>query len=1092
MKENLSIHSAVQGARKRLINGDVTRGAGRLLTVVGSALLLLCIGDNLIRLPSGLRLAAGISLLGAAAALISARILAPIRRRRRHEAVAVELEKQFGVDQNKLINAWQFETGGLTPEEASFGEAVRVEASQAIARIPPRSLWDLRLLRRELLILAGCLLLVTAYGTGAPRYAANALLRVLFPLADIPPAGTVILTLQPETNIELGEGDSLSVMVTARTPDGAPLSDPPTIKHRDMADTIPTSEGKGDAPMLAQPGNPLGWTYGFTKVERSFAFRVFAADTYSRAIRVTVRPNPRLTASSFTVEPPAYTALPAETRPGPPSALNALPGSRITATVSVHPQADRLTWTDAEGARPFKTTKAEFTLALALTNSGPYSITAPRAGTGPEWVVAQGSLALEEDRPPEVDFDTPDRNRYVNPGGAVELPVKAEDDYGVRLLQVTARPFEEKNGATGMLLRAWAFMGPPGPKKPAAETLRLTLDPLLFPPGTIWALEAEAADFSPHDRRGKSAPLLLRVRSAKDVTAADDSPLSKALALLRETIAAQEHANTATENLRLNLQDALLNKPVIDLSTGLRDLQALAQYSGRKALDAFKAAKDDGIPTAVRLDPLVNGEMETVRDSLHRLPDTAADALEKRLVVIRERQDYILAELITLLGRAADRSAEKPKMETKKEGAEAPLQEARQEVRELREDLKDFIEAQKKILERSKTLLDKAPQDLSDEEEKILGELAREEAKWASYFEEKLTDFSKLPLQDFADGSLAEEFNETFMEMKKAAKSLYEKKIELAVPQEQSGLENAEELVQNLEKWLSDKPDNLKWLMEEPETPADIAMAELPAELEDIVGELLDKEEEMTEDVEDVTSSWMDSPDKGAGWDALDGPISSMAAKGVTGNMLPNQMEIGGRSGEGRSGRSSGQMVEETAQGKGGRETPTRLSPSPFETGSVEDSSKESPGGATGGGKLSGFAGEGLRGPVPPPLQQKMERLAGQQAQIRQAAEALALRLRAWNVPGADLETAVQHMREVETSAAKGYGPGVRQAFTEALGTLEAARKSVAGPAALRREQTALPEKQRQEITSGLQDGVPAGYEEMAGAYFRELAEPGR
>ncbi len=396
------------------------------------------------------------------------------------------------------------------------------------------------------------------------------------------------------------------------------------------------------------------------------------------------------------------------------------------------------------------------------------------------------------------------------------------------------------------------------------------------------------------------------------------------------------------------------------------------------------------------------------------------------------------------------------------------------------------------MIEKSKSLLDKAPQDLTAEEEKILGELAREEAKWATYFEEKLTDFSKLPLQDFADGAMADEFNETFMEMKKAAKALYEKKVDLAVPHEQSGLENAEELVQNLEKWLSDKPDNLKWSMEEPMAQADIAMADLPAELEDIMGELMDKEEEMTEEVEDVTSSWLDSIDKGAGWDAADGPISSMSAKGVTGNMLPNQMEIGGRAGEGRTGRSSGQMVENTAQGKGGRETPTRLSPSPFESGSVEDSSKESPGGATGGGKLSGFAGEGLRGPVPPPLQQKMARLAGQQAAIRQSAEALALRLRAWNVPGADLETAVQHMQAVEASAAKGYGPGVKQAFTKALETLEEAKRAAGGTGVLRREQSALPEKQRQEITTGLQDGIPAGYEEMAGAYFRELAEPVR
>ena len=118
---------------------------------------------------------------------------------------------------------------------------------------------------------------------------------------------------------------------------------------------------------------------------------------------------------------------------------------------------------------------------------------------------------------------------------------------------------------------------------------------------------------------------------------------------------------------------------------------------------------------------------------------------------------------------------------------------------------------------------------------------------------------------------------------------------------------------------------------------------------------------------DDPSSTFMDSADKGAGWGADDGPISNMSAKGVTGNQLPNNMEIGGRSGEGRNGKSDGQMVGNTAVGKGGNETPTRMTATPFENGSVNDTSKDTRGGATGGGKLAGFGQEGLRGTPPPP-----------------------------------------------------------------------------------------------------------------------------
>ena len=249
----------------------------------------------------------------------------------------------------------------------------------------------------------------------------------------------------------------------------------------------------------------------------------------------------------------------------------------------------------------------------------------------------------------------------------------------------------------------------------------------------------------------------------------------------------------------------------------------------------------------------------------------------------------------------------------------------------------------------------------------MLGELAREEAKEAAYFQEKLTDLSKLPLQDFADGKLVGDMNEVYQEVARLPRiALYQKRMEIAVPgPSKPRLEKASgDQRQNLERWLPNTPDNTKWSMEEPRNQTDMPLAELPKQLDDLVGDLLNKEQEMDPDKDDVSSSTMDSLDKGAGWGASDGPTSNMSAKGVTGNQLPNNTEMGGRSGEGRNGKSDGQMVGNTAVGKGGNETPTRMTPTPFENGSVNDQSKDTKGGATGGGKLAGFGQDGLRGPL--------------------------------------------------------------------------------------------------------------------------------
>ena len=336
--------------------------------------------------------------------------------------------------------------------------------------------------------------------------------------------------------------------------------------------------------------------------------------------------------------------------------------------------------------------------------------------------------------------------------------------------------------------------------------------------------------------------------------------------------------------------------------------------------------------------------------------------------------------------------------------------------------------------------------------------------------------------------------NQVYQEVEKAAESLYDKKTEAALPIEEKAAKAAEELAQeleqNLEKWMPDTPDSTKWAMEDFPNAPEAPLAELPAELEDIIGDLIDSEESLTEDVEDATSEALASPDKGAGWGAGGGPISSMAAKGITGNMMPNSNEVGGRSGEGRSGQSSGQMVGDTAEGKSGRPTPTRLDATPFEQGAVADSSKEETGGATGGGKVSGFDMEGLRGPAPAPLQlQDVPRLAEQQARIRQAAEKLAMELRRYNLPSGDIEIAVRAMIKLENAAARGEGIGMKQLHNRALDALKDSRQAIRIETGLRHEQTRLPPGLRTEILSGLRDGTPAGYEEVISEYFRAVAQ---
>jgi len=255
----------------------------------------------------------------------------------------------------------------------------------------------------------------------------------------------------------------------------------------------------------------------------------------------------------------------------------------------------------------------------------------------------------------------------------------------------------------------------------------------------------------------------------------------------------------------------------------------------------------------------------------------------------------------------------------------------------------------------------------------------------------------------------------------------------------------------------------------------------------------MEQEEDLFDEMEDASSSAADSLDKGAGWDAMDGPISNNSAKGVTGNRLPNGSEIGGRSGEGREGKSSGEFVGDEAVGKGGRRTPSRLTPDPYVKGQINDRSTQATGGATGGGKESGLGGAGLEGPVPrEPGRRDAQRLAGRQAELRNKAEGIDLRLQVTNFHHTDLAKMIEIMAQIERNLKAGrYQNALRQrhVLLESLGEM---KRYLEGDVEVRRDATAnLSGDIQKKILGSMKDPSPPGWEELNRRYFERLSGDG-
>ncbi|HNS31459.1 MAG TPA: hypothetical protein PKN36_00580 [bacterium] len=424
------------------------------------------------------------------------------------------------------------------------------------------------------------------------------------------------------------------------------------------------------------------------------------------------------------------------------------------------------------------------------------------------------------------------------------------------------------------------------------------------------------------------------------------------------------------------------------------------------------------------------------------------------------------------------------KMQDAKDGENKVREDLKEQAEQLKSALEKFAMEEKKLIEAAKRL--DRREDRTSGEGKT-DEMSEIQKKWKELFQKMVDDLNRIASQTKGKFTLADELVEMISHIQSAGELLEKKAVHMAIPAAQTGLELAKEITSNLEKWMAEIPDYIKWDMEDPQKNYEVPEAPLPDELEDIIGELLEQEEDMRDEIEDITSKWMDSLDKGAGWGAMDGPMSNMSAKGVTGNLMPNQQEIGGRSGEGRTGRSYGEMVENTATGKGGRKTPARLTPDNLEPGEIQDTSGDVPFGPTGGGKISGWGPEGLEGPQQD-IAFRYDLLAARQQKIIEKTESVIREMKVLNVYNPELEKALSGMKDFQVKLRDGrYRQNM---LTEKNLIISHLRESDSFFLRSRISKIGKSDPVRK-TTGGIggvwDEKIPSGYENIVRQYYREI-----
>ena len=962
---------------------------------------------------------------------------------------ALKIEELHEIKDNSLINAVCFRNDESISDE--MRSLFLASADKRCKKLKLSGIWKNKACQRVFKILFVALIIAALYMVLLNNYACNAAVRFINPWTQVASLNFTQFQVSPG-DIRLAAGQKLTIKAKAFRAKKKVNNLKILLSNSGTSTLYPMRSSRGVA------------SFELNNIAGAMSYKILSGKDSSREFRIEIIPKPKFKKFAFTVTPPAYTRLKSLSYDIKTNEIVAPAGSKININAAnFEGNKAEIFWGKDANKLPCSFILTKDTLGSAtITKNG---IKYPNI-----WRCA---FRAQKDLPPQVRFMNRQKNIEASLGQSIPLHISAEDDYGIRALRVII----SNQGRKGVYKQ---FDYSQAPLRSIREALMLKLTPAMCSVGTVLEVSIQALDTRIPGQTGISESNLtihivdLVKKLKEDIGSSANTDMYK---LLFKTIEKQQEVRNWLSVRAKRIRRWEINR----LIRWQREIKRLLAAAGNKA----KRIKKD---FAASIKKITDDNAEKLILSSRKLPKKKNKKLEQEINVIVNDQSILIQRVKALLGLIAAKEI-KEKEEKELIAEEEQEKEFFEKLKNVRDKLGEFMKEQKKIITETEAIDKKDPEDWSDAEEKLLGDLAARELDWAKFFKAAFNDLSKLQNQDFSNSAMADELVEMYEELQKAGDALKKKKIkEIATLAENTAMDSSVSVAANLDRWLADNKDSIKWNAEESGEAPDIPLTDLPAELTDIIGDLIETEDDMGEDTQDSTNSFSYSSDEGLGWGVSDGNIDSMQAKGITGNVLPNNNEVGGRSGEGRSGKSSGQFVEKTATGKGGRKTPTRLTQSPYEKGTVEDTSKDAQGGASGGGKQSGVGDEGLIGVTPDQDPDIKERLAGNQGELRQRAEALLRKLGKRELPTGELRKALNKMAQLKNMQTKGNEIKIKQLKREIGGALRNAKIALVLSINAGQEKVRQQKMQNFTVKHQQKEKVPTEYQDCVSGYFKALA----
>ncbi len=424
---------------------------GFLAILVGESII-----DWLMPMPSAVRIALLVGIIGATVYLLYKYLIQPVRASLSLRDVALNVEKSHPNLEDRLVSAVQFgDRESDDPVETHMLQRLLEDTTQRVKGIDFKATIDHSRTRKYVgiatLVIAACGLLTLLF----PMETRTSLMRIFVPWEKTAPILTTKVNVTPgDARILRGKSLPIQVTVTGKDAEKVVL----TYYDKDMPPTAENEGSKQEINMLQNPEDKRGFAYEIFNIETDIEYYVVANETTSERYNVEVFEMPRVEDVSVSYNYPEYTQLKPVVQQGTGD-IQAVVGTTAEIRITANKAIQNATFTHQSSESETVVTEEEstdeavalkssemviadgniLTKTLEVTEDGKYIVELLCIDGFNNEVPIEYTIKAMPDNAPEVVIKEPGRDVKATILEEVKIVAEATDDFGVEKFNLMYR-----------------------------------------------------------------------------------------------------------------------------------------------------------------------------------------------------------------------------------------------------------------------------------------------------------------------------------------------------------------------------------------------------------------------------------------------------------------------------------------------------------------------------------------------------------------------------------------------------------------------------------------------------------------------------